>query len=200
MAHTYIKRDVRGYYAEIDNLLPSELFDNLGNSYQDFLNNKWVLLSDEQVKFHEETPSATVEEVWNMELKPIPERTLEKAKKEMLMNIDRYDSSENVNSFTINGTIHAWFTPTDRSNYANSINSAELLGVDTLVFYVDNTSLEVPTVSAKQMLAAIQLYADACYIVTKKHEAAVNSLESIEEVDAYDYTTGYPEKLNFNLE
>lgn len=50
------------------------------------------------------------------------------------------------------------------------------------------------------MLAAIQLYADACYMVTKGHLLAIDSLENIEEVDTYDYTVGYPEKLNFSID
>ena len=33
--------------------------------------------------------------------------------------------------------------------------------------------------------------------VTAAHKAAANALESVEDVVAYDYTQGYPEKLNF---
>lgn len=199
MAHTYIKKDVRGYYTEMNNILPSDLFDNLGETYEDFLDNKWVLLSEEQVSFHQEHPEATIKEVLEMELAAPYVRTLEDAKREMLARISNYDVSENVNSFTINNVISTWFTVEERSNYANSINAAELLGVEKLSFYVGDNSLEVPTASAKQMLASIQLYADACYIVTKDHEAAVNMLGSIEEVDSYNYMEGYPKKLNFDL-
>lgn len=199
MAHTYIKKDVRGYYTEMNNILPSDLFDNLGETYEDFLDNKWVLLSEEQVLFHQEHPEATIKEVLEMELAAPYVRTLEDAKREMLVRISNYDVSENVNSFTINNVISTWFTVEERSNYANSINAAELLGIEKLSFYVGDNSLEVPTASAKQMLASIQLYADACYIVTKGHEAAVNTLGSIEEVDSYNYMEGYPKKLNFDL-
>lgn len=48
-------------------------------------------------------------------------------------------------------------------------------------------------------LAQIQLYADRCYIVTETHKSNVNALKTIEEVDNYDITSGYPEKLNFNI-
>lgn len=37
------------------------------------------------------------------------------------------------------------------------------------------------------------------YNVTEEHKAAVNTLTTIEEVDAYDYKTGYPEKLSFEV-
>ena len=59
--------------------------------------------------------------------------------------------------------------------------------------------LQISTVMAEQMLAQIQLYADSCYIVTMQHKSAVEALDTIEEVDNYDYRDGYPSRLNFNL-
>lgn len=197
--YTYIKKDIKSKYATFNTKFNEELYDNLGETYEDYLDNKWVLLSDEQVEFHEENPSASVEEVWNMELKPTPERTAEQAKMEMLMKINEYDNSENVNDFTINGAIHAWFTPSERTNYSLSISAAKLLDQETLVFAVGENVLQVKTEDAEKMLAAIQLYADGCYMVTKQHQLAVDSLTSVEEIDSFDYTVGYPEKLNFNL-
>jgi hypothetical protein len=49
------------------------------------------------------------------------------------------------------------------------------------------------------MLAQIQLYADQCFIVTKQHITAVEALETIEEVDAYDVSADYPQRLIFTL-
>ena len=46
------------------------------------------------------------------------------------------------------------------------------------------------------MLYAIEVYASACFDNTAKHKANVMALDSIEEVMSYDYTTGYPDKLN----
>ena len=117
----------------------------------------------------------------------------------MLRNIEYYDRSTNVNGFAINGSITAWFTPTERSNYKQSVEAAKLMGIDTLTFYVGDNMLTVATTKAELMLAAIQLYADQCYIVTKQHKLAVDKLETVEEVDSYNYRDGYPEKLNFDL-
>ena len=199
MKYTYINKEVPWIYFDMEEELSSELFTNIGETYEDYLDGCFILLSDEQVAFHKEYPEASIKEVLKMELTPEPVRTIEDAKNEMKEKISKYDSSANVNQFTINEVIPAWFTPEERSNYANSINAAELLGVEKLSFFVGENSLEVPTASAKQMLAAIQLYADACFIVTKQHKMAVNALTSIEEVDSYDYTAGYPKKLNFDL-
>ena len=39
----------------------------------------------------------------------------------------------------------------------------------------------------------------ASYNATQEHIAAVKALATKEEVEAYDYTSGYPDKLVFNL-
>ena len=199
--YTYIKQDIKGYYIEFDEMFNPDLYNNLGETWEDFLDNKWVLLSDEQVAFHEEHPTASVKEVWDMELTPEPIyiRTLEDAKNEMIANIDAYDSSINVNGFTVNNEIEAWFTADERSNYKSSIDAAKLLGVETLSFFVNDIEMTLPTESVEYMLAQIQLYADQCYIVTKQHKLDVNALETIEEVDAYPYMNGYPKRINFDV-
>ena len=197
MKYTYIKQDIRGYYIEFDEMFDPNLYNNLGNSYNDFLLNKWVLLSDEQVAFHKANPTATVKEVWDMQFTPTPPRTLEDAKSEMIGKIDEYDRSSNVNSFTINGEQEGWFTPEERSNYRSSIDAAKLLGVSALTFFVGDTLLEVTPTQAEYMLAQVQLYADQCYIVTKEHKLTVEAFETIEEVDTFPYTEGYPPKIDF---
>ena len=200
--YTYIKRDIRGHYMEFNEMLDPNLYDNIGESYQDYLNNKWVLLAVDQVAFHKEHPEASVEEVWNMQIAPEPPRTLEQAKAEMINNINNYDTSDNVNAFNVHDNEHditfeGWFTPEERSNYKSSIDAAKLIGVSALTFFIGDIELEVTPTQAEYMLAQIQLYADQCYIVTKGHKIEVNSLETIEEVDEFDYTADYPQKINF---
>jgi hypothetical protein len=190
---TYIKLDIDGYYIEFDSEFDPNLYDNLGDSYQDFLENKWVLLSSEQVAFHVENPTASVFEVWNMKLI----RTVEQAKAEMIQKIDDYDDSENVNGFKINGQEAGWFTPEERSNYRSSIDAAKLLGIETLSFFIGDNLLEVTPAQGEYMLAQIQLYADQCFIVTKEHKIAVEALDDVEAIDAFQYTEGYPEQIDF---
>lgn len=197
---TYIKRTAPQIYVTFNEPLDPEMFSDLGNSYMDYLQGKWVELSEEQVAFHEQHPEASVLEVWNMQINEVSnERTLEQARFEKLMEIERYDTSEAVNQFTINEVIPAWFTPAERTNYALSINAAKLLGQQTLTFAVGGNVLQVETEKAEMMLSAVQLYADACYMVTMQHKMAVEALDTVEAVDAYDYTVSYPAHLNFNL-
>lgn len=199
---TYIRKDIKGLYIEFPQELDNEVWeDKIGTTYQDFLEGKWVLLSEEQVNFHKENPQASINEVLNMELDEHLEleRTLEIAQIEAIQKLNAYDNSDAVNGFTINGTIKAWFTVQERTNYKNSLDSAKLLGVDTLQFFVGDQALTIDTSMAERLLAMIQIYADACFIQTKKHENAIKALETIEEVDNYDFTTGYPNKLEFNI-
>ena len=111
---TYIKKDIKGYYIEFLEEIDAQYWEGqIGDTFQDFLDNKWVLLSPDQVIFHNEYPEASVKEVWNMNI-PIHVRTLEDAKNEMIENINTYDSSEAVNGFDIitdNEFITAWITP-----------------------------------------------------------------------------------------
>lgn len=132
-------------------------------------------------------------------LEPTEEELLEKAKEEKINEIDIRDNSSEINNFKVNEVLNAWFTPQERSNFRNSVDAAKLLNINTVSVFIGNLLIEIPTLQAEQMLAAIQLYADQCYIVTKQHKLRVSNLETIQEVEDYDYTTGYPEMLNFTV-
>ena len=96
--------------------------------------------------------------------------------------------------FTFKG-MHTWLTPSERASYNVSIDAAEALGETTITFAIAEQPLTIDIPTAKIVLAKIQRYADATVMVTVKHKAAIAALSSIEEVNAYDFTKGYPEKL-----
>ena len=197
--YTYIKHNIKGFYVELETKLSDELYKT-GSTWEDFLANKWVLLTKKQVAFRNENPTAKISEVFNTALDTTSNtKTLESVKNQMYSKIDSYDNSDAVNQFTVNDELTGWFTPTERANYKTSVDAAKLLNVDSLQFYMGDVLLDVATQDAETMLAQIQLYADKCFIVTKQHKAAVEALTSIEDVEAYDYTEGYPDKLNFVL-
>lgn len=200
--YLYIKKSQCGKFIEFNEPLNAEEYNNLGETWEDYLDNKWVMLSEEQIAFHEANADATVEEVFNMTHVPAPVRTLEQAKEEKIRQIEEFDNSNAVNKIIIKigeNTINTWFTPEKRADYKASIDAAELLGMETVSPVFSGQSIEIPTATAKTALAQIQIYANRCYNVTEKHKAAVNALDTIEAVDSYDYTIGYPEKLTFNI-
>lgn len=202
---TYIRKSIKGYYVTFPEEIDSNYWaGQIGSTLDEFYAGKWVLLSDEQVAFHVEYPHASISEVWNMKINEYiePERTLEQAIQEKIYQIEQYDNSDSVNSFTIvlgDNSMSAWLTPNQRANYKNSVDAAKLVGLEELHPVFNGIQLTLPTATAEMALAQIQLYADRCFIVTETHKAEVQALESIEAVDNYDITSGYPEKLTFNV-
>lgn len=124
------------------------------------------------------------------------ELPLEAERARKIAEIEDYSNSENVNDLTFKG-LHTWVTPAVRANYLVSLNAAELLGEKEITFVVEGVQVTLAIKEVRVILARIQRYADACYIVTEGHKRAVRALENVEAVERYDYKTGYPEKLIF---
>ena len=123
-------------------------------------------------------------------------RTLSSAKSEMISKILVYDSSDKVNAFKVNG-ITIWYTPTQRSNFKNSIESAKYFKQKTVTVPFNNTFLELKVEEAEYILAKIQVYADACENVTVSHIIYVKKLETIPDVDGFKYDVDYPKMEEF---
>lgn len=129
---------------------------------------------------------------------PVPARTLEVAKIEKTAQITAYDTSEAVNSFTLDGDT-MWINRDDRVSTMNSTTILKTAGVETVTQWYYGKKYTLPCDTLIQMLSALEVYALQCYNVTEEHKAAVNALTTIEEVDAYDYTIGYPQRCAFEV-
>ncbi len=114
----------------------------------------------------------------------------------LLHNIDQYDTSAAVNSFSLKGK-EMWLPKETRIGLVNSITIEKAAGKETTVLWFGGEKYELPVDTALQMLSALELYALDCYNVTAAHKAAVSALASVDEIVAYDYTANYPSKLNF---
>jgi hypothetical protein len=79
------------------------------------------------------------------------------------------------------------------------ISAAELVGDESIEISIAGTFITFPVQQAKMLLARIQRYADKAYVNTERHKSAIEALETIEEVNDYDFTTGYPEKVTLSL-
>ena len=127
-----------------------------------------------------------------------PISKLDQAKKEIIRKIDEYDTSVNVNSFKLNG-VDVWLSKDTRVGLMNSISIEKVAGKEQSVLWFNNICVTVNCDSAIQMLSALELYALDCYNKTSEHKINVQNLSSIEEVHNYDYTQGYPNKLEFTI-
>lgn len=126
------------------------------------------------------------------------EYTLDELKEMKIADINAYDKSDAVNSFTL-ADKDMWLNKEDRVGLVNSINIEKQAGRLDTVLWFDAVKYTIPISSALLMLNSLELYALDCYNVTQQHIAAVRGLQTKEEVESYNYKTGYPNKLEFSL-
>lgn len=86
-----------------------------------------------------------------------------------------------------------WLSPEERANYLLTIEATQEAGIESVPF----AGVTLPVAMALAALKAIDLYAYQCVVTRDTHKASINALTSIEAVDEYDFTVGYPKKLNF---
>ena len=60
-------------------------------------------------------------------------------------------------------------------------------------------SLYIPCEQLLGMLSTLEIYAAECYNKTTDHAFAISLLTTIEDIENYNFETGYPEKLIFEL-
>lgn len=196
--YTYLKYDIKGKYVDFPEPLDPALYDNIGSTWSDYINGLWIPLSAEQMAFREANPTASVREVFNMMLTPVTPyvRTVEEAKREMKNTIIIYDSSNEVNIFYIQG-LEVWLDKATRTGLKLRFEAEAAAGQTETTLWYNNMQFPLTVEMAIQMLYAIELYASACYDNTQRHLSIIETLTTVEEIDNYDYKTGYPDKLNF---
>ena len=123
---------------------------------------------------------------------------LQKEKDRKIALIKDYDKSQGVNSFMLNGR-PAWLDKATRVGLINSLQIEKAAGNKTSVLWLEGESYTVDIDVALQMLAVLELYAQECYNVTEQHLANVTAETDLNRVYNYNYTKGYPKRLQFNL-
>lgn len=119
---------------------------------------------------------------------------LEYLRKAMLEYITRYDTSSAVNEFSLNGT-NVWLDRDTRVSLMNSTTIEKNSGKTNTTLWFGSMKIEVGVDKAITLLSALEMYALECYNKTAEHKNNVNSLTTVDEILAYDYTQGYPDKL-----
>lgn len=178
--------------------------DNDGN----FWNGKSIVIGEKRI--WNPTEEQLMEAGYTEFVKPEPttEQLLAQAKSAKLAAIESYDRSASVNIFTVRlkhdgdvvKEIETWADRETRADYKASIEAAELLGRDVVSPVMGGVELAIPVQTAKVALAQVQIYANQCYNVTEQKLALVRGMETVEAVEAVDVTSGYPEKLVFELD
>lgn len=125
----------------------------------------------------------------------VPENKLQKAINAKISEIKAYDNSEAVNSFSLNG-MSAWINRGDRIGTRRAIELDIANGLTESEIWLNGFKLVVNSQLALKLLDAVGHYAYQAYNVTQAHIFAVKQLTSVEEVEKYDHTANYPQKLN----
>lgn len=133
-------------------------------------------------------------------------KTLEEAKEMLLAEIDAYDLSPAVNGFYLNGLLIPWSKddPSSpnvdkRMGLRQNIADKVALGEENISIWMKGVSFTMPCAQAEVLMRSIENYAYECFNVTAAHKKAVSELNSIEEVEKYDITAGYPAQLRMEV-
>lgn len=121
---------------------------------------------------------------------------LERAKANMRRRLKDYNASQSVDQFSI-GETSLWLDRDTRAGLMLRFQAEIAKGKENTTLWHEGKQFPLLTSVALQMLYALELYASECYDNTQSHYAAIDALATVEEVEAYDFTVGYPEKLRF---
>ena len=124
-------------------------------------------------------------------------RYLQGAKNDTITEINGYNNSSEVNGFKMGGK-RMWLTLEERQAVKIALDAYEHNGETEMTKIWDGVEYTFPLATYRDMLARIEQYASECQNVTERHLQAVEKLTTVEEVCDYDYTTGYPEMIDFD--
>lgn len=144
------------------------------------------------------TEDMLIEQGWQEYIPPVPteEELLQEAKLNKIAEIEDYDKSDAVNSFSIGG-VDMWLDFNLRQQLRTSIIAYQKLNEQTVTKWFNGVEYTFTTEQWMNMLNALEVYASEALNVTEAHKAAVNALTSIQDIEDYDITLDYPNKLQF---
>lgn len=165
---------------------------------------KEVIMSVYNPKEEQLFENGWVEYVTPVPPEPSAEELLERAKRRKLHELHAYDESSEVNDCIIvyqGQEFHYWADKTERDALKGALRDCIAMGRDTYRLDLRDkcVSITLPCEALLQMLSALEIYAIDCYNRTTDHEFAIKSLTAKEEIEAYDFTTGYPSIPKFEL-
>ena len=144
------------------------------------------------------TEEQMLEAGWMVYEEPEPSNAekLAAAKAEKIMQIETYDSSDAVEQFTIND-VPMWLGHELRQQIRTSAEAYSAVGQETMTKVFNGAEFTFPISVWIQMLNALEVYAAEALNTTERHKNTVMAMTRRKDVEDYDYTTGYPEKLVF---
>ena len=155
-----------------------------------------IIVSMDGRQYLNPTEEMILADGWVEYTEPVHIPTLAEKKTQKKEEITMYDSSRSVNEFYMNN-YPVWLDKATRAGLKLRFEAEIAMGKTDTVLWYEGSQFPLSLEQAMQMLYAIEVYASACYDNTQRHLAEVDKLETIEEVEAYNYRKGYPDKLRF---
>lgn len=168
------------------------------------LGDTYIYANERQIEVVEPRPEGEPQTVTRYEYDerhfPLYDKTeagaLTALKNQLISELDKFDNSDAVNSFSVGG-LKMWLDKETRNGLRLRFDSQKALGqTDTTLWYGVNP-LPLNIDNAIQMLTMLEVYASQCFDRTAEHKKNILSLQSIDDVFNYDYTQGYPAQLAF---
>ena len=129
-----------------------------------------------------------------IEVESASDDALEVAKQAVSEAILAYDSSSSVNEFTLQG-VPMWLDKATRAGLKLRLEAEQAAGKEETTLWYGTAAVTLPVSTAMAMLNRLEISASECYDVTQGHLAAVNALQTVEDVLGYEYESGYPGML-----
>ena len=133
-----------------------------------------------------------------VEPEPTVEELLEQAKQRKTAEIDAYDTSPAVNGFYLNEE-RVWLDFELRDRVYQGNERLQRIGRTDTTLWLGKQCYNLSIEQAQNIISHIEAYAKDCYNVTAAHKKAVSELTTIEEVEKYDITAGYPAQLRMEV-
>ena len=124
---------------------------------------------------------------------------IEQAIVDKITEINEYDSSSTINSFTING-ITLWLNKDQRANLMRGFEAQKNAGIKTVNIWYNNQPINLLVDNALNILSAVEVYAIECFNVTSTHKKQVSSLTNLDKINSFNIKAGYPDKLTFTTD
>lgn len=117
-------------------------------------------------------------------------------KEKLKEEIHRYDKSDAVEDFSIQG-VHIWLNSDLRNKVRENLETAQQKGEGDVILRYNGLAFPMSVQMGWQLYYAVLDYARATWDVTEIHLATASKLATVTEILSYDYTQGYPPKLAF---
>ena len=171
-----------------------DINNNLGTTWEDYLNNKYVMLNEGQVNFLKEHDNTSIKEIYD---KTLHDEATEYEKQNLLRRIEEYGDSDEVNHFIINNE-KVWISRNLRVSLKNKIQIEKESGYSETAIWLNNKQYNINVDIALDFLRQLELYAIQCFNNTQTLLSEAKQLTLRSEINNFDIKKGYPKILNFN--